>query len=522
MKSIITFALSAALVLLPPASRAGDLRLALSSSPSAIDPQFHNLGANLNIAQNMFDPLVRMDADGHLVPALADRWTLIDDRTWEFHLRSGVTFHSGARLTADDVVFSLGRPATLLKSPAGFGMYTRAITAKLVVDDSTLRLTTNGPYPLLLSDLSTIFILNKAATEGLTTEDFNSGKGVDGTGAYRFVAFQHDDRVEMVRNDHAWSGVPIWDHVTIRFIPNSATRLAALLSGDVDAIEGVPTTDLAAVKQNPNLVFAQKISARLVYLYVDSGRDETPQVTAKDGSRLPKNPLADERVRRALSLAINRAAIAGSLMSGLAYPSGNVVPETFFGFDPSLPVPAYDPDEARKLLTESGYPDGFAITINGPNDRFVNDAQIVQAIAQMLTRIGIATKVETTPMATYAPRGAKGEYSFGMIGFAAQTGESSAFLRAIIACQDPQAGGGLYNWSHYCNHQVDADLIQALRTVDDAARLQLLRAATHLAMTTEAIIPLHFQASTWASRAGIAIEPRTDERTIAASFRPVP
>jgi peptide/nickel transport system substrate-binding protein len=518
-KAIITIALALAL---PATLQAADLRLALSSSPSAMDPQFHNLGANLSIAQNMFDPLVRMDADSHLQPGLADSWKLIDDHTWEFHLRPGVTFHSGARLTAEDVVFSLDRPVTLVNSPAGFGMYTRAITGKTVVDDSTLRLTTNGPYPLLLSDLTTIFILHKAAAEGLATEDFAHGKGMDGTGAYRFVAFQHDDRVELVRNDHAWSGTPGWDHVTIRFITNGATRLAALLSGDVDAIEGVPTNDLATVKENPKLVFAQKTSARLVYLYVDSGREDTPQVSAKDGSRLPKNPLADERVRRALSLAINRAAIAGSLMSGLAYPSGNVVPETYFGYDPSLPVPPYDPDEARKLLAEAGYPDGFAITINGPNDRLVNDAQIVQAVAQMLTRIGIATKVETTPMATYAPRGAKGEFSFGLIGFGSQTGEASAFLRAIVACQDPKAGGGLYNWSHYCNHQVDDDLTQALHTVDDGARLQLLRQATHLAMTTEAIIPLHFQASTWAARAGIAIEPRTDERTVAASFRVVP
>jgi len=131
----------------------------------------------------------------------------------------------------------------------------------------------------------------------------------------------------------------------------------------VDAIEGVPSSDLASVRQNPALVFAQKVSARLVYLYLDSGREDTPQVTARDGSKLPKNPLADERVRRALSRAINRAAIAGGLMAGLGYPTGNVVPETFFGYDPSLPVPPYDPEAARKLLTEAGYPDGVAITI---------------------------------------------------------------------------------------------------------------------------------------------------------------
>lgn len=522
MQAVIRMALAAALTLPSATVWAADLRLALSGSPSAMDPQFHNLGVNLSVAENMFDTLVRMDADSRLQPGLADSWKLIDDHTWEFHLRPGVRFHDGAKLTAEDVIFSLGRPATLLNSPAGFAMYTRAIVSKTAIGDDTLRLTTNGPYPLLLSDLTTTLILRKAVAEGLTTEDFAHGKGMDGTGPYRFVSYSHDDRVELARNDDGWTGKPAWDRVTIRFIPNNAARLAALLSGDVDAIEGVPPSDLASVRQNASLVFAQKVSARLVYLYVDSGREDTPQVRAKDGAKLAKNPLADERVRRALSMAINRAAIAGPLMAGLGYPTGNVVPETFFGYDPSLPVPPYDPEAARKLLAEAGWPDGFALTINGPNDRLVNDAQLVQAVAQMLTRIGIATSVETSPMATYAPRGAKGEFSFGLIGFAAQTGEASAFLRAIIACQDPKAGGGLYNWSHYCNHLVDEPLARALGTVDDAARLSLLRQATHLAMTDEAIIPLHFQASTWAARAGLAIEPRTDERTLAASFRPAP
>jgi peptide/nickel transport system substrate-binding protein len=326
--------------------------------------------------------------------------------------------------------------------------------------------------------------------------------------------------VELARNPAPWGEPADWDRVTIRFIPNNATRLATLLSGDVDGIEGVPTSDLDAVKQNPKLVFAQKVSGRLVYFYVDGGRPDTPQVAAKDGSKLAKNPLSDERVRRALSLAINRPAIAERVMAGLGYPTGNLVPETLFGHDPTIPVPAFDPDAAKRLLAEAGWPDGFQLTIAGPNDRLVNDAQIVQAVGQMLSRIGIAAKVETLPMSAYAPRGAKGEYSFGLIGFGSSTGESSAILRAIIACTDPKTGGGLYNWSFYCNRQVDDFLGRALTTVDDAARAELLRKAAHLAIDTGAIIPLHFQATTWAARQGIRIVPRTDERTVAAGFRP--
>jgi peptide/nickel transport system substrate-binding protein len=509
-----------ALLLLAAPARAGDLKLALSSSPSAMDPHFHNFAANLNVSQNIFDTLVRMDAESRLQPGLAASWKLIDDHTWEFALRPDARFQDGSPLTAEDVIWSLDRPATLVNSPAGFAMYTRGITSKSAPDAHTLRLTTNGPYPLLLSDLSTIFIVSRHATEGLTTEDFARGRGMIGTGPYRFVSFARDDRVELARNPQAWSGPPDWDHVTIRFIPNNATRLASLLSGDVDAIEGVPTTDLAAVKANPKLVFAQKVSGRLVYFYVDSGRPDTPLVSAKDGSRLPKNPLADARVRRALSLAINRPALADRVMAGLGYSTANLVPETLFGYDPTLQPPAFDPEGAKKLLAEAGYPDGFAITINGPNDRLVNDSQIVQAVAQMYARIGIAAKVDTLPMAAYAGRGAKGEFSFGLIGFGSQTGESSSILRAIITCQDPKSGGGLYNWSHYCNPAVDGLVAKALTTVDDPARLALLQRAAHLAIDDEAIIPLHFQATTWAARQGIAIEARTDERTVAASFRP--
>ena len=165
------FLLAVAASLLPFAAGAADLRLALSSSPSAMDPQFHNLGANQSISQNMFDALVRMDPDSRIIPGLAESWTRVNDTTWDFHLRDA-TFHNGAKLTVDDVIFSLERPPTLVNSPAGFGIYVKSIVSKTKIDDHTLRITTNGPYPLLLSDLSLIFILNKKEAEGLATEDF--------------------------------------------------------------------------------------------------------------------------------------------------------------------------------------------------------------------------------------------------------------------------------------------------------------------------------------------------------------
>lgn len=518
MRRSIPYILAAATLFAAPA-QAADLKLALSSSPSSMDPQFHNLAANQNVSQNMFDALVRMDPDSRIIPGLAESWTRVNDTTWDFHLRDA-TFHNGAKVTADDVIFSLGRPPTLVNSPAGFGIYVKSIVSKTAIDDRTVRIVTSGPYPLLLSDLAIIFILNKKEAEGLATEDFNRGKGMIGTGPYRFQSYLRDDRVELAPFPQTWQPKPLWDHVTIRFIPNGAARLSGLLAGDVDAIEGVPTNDLANVKANPKLVFAQKISSRLIYMYIDSGRDDTPQVTAKDGSKLPHNPMMDVRVRRAMSMAINRPAIAERVLAGLGYPTANLVPEPLVGNDPTLAVMPYDPDGAKKLLAEAGYPDGFSIVINGPNDRFVNDAQIIQAIAQMYARIGITARVDTLPMAAYAPRGAKGEFSFGLIGFGSQTGESSSTLRAIIACQDAKTGGGLYNWSFYCNREVDAFVAQALITADDGARTVLLQKAAHLAIDTGAILPLHFQATTWAARPGIGIIPRTDERTFAAGFTP--
>ena len=180
-------------------THAADLRIALSSAPSAMDPHFHNLGANLNVAANIFDTLVRMDADSKIEPGLAESWKLLDERTWEFKLRAGATFHDGSPLTADDVIFSLDRPTTLVNSPAGFAIYTKAIAAKSAPDAHTLRITTTTPYPLLLSDLSTIAILNRKAAEGVPTEDFARGRGMIGTGPYQFVSFLRDDRVELAR-----------------------------------------------------------------------------------------------------------------------------------------------------------------------------------------------------------------------------------------------------------------------------------------------------------------------------------
>ncbi|MNS66902.1 Periplasmic dipeptide transport protein precursor [compost metagenome] len=501
-------------------AQAADLKIAMSSPPTSMDPHFYNLFSNINVSEHVFDSLVKLDPDSRIIPGLAESWKLVNNLTWEFKIRKGVKWHDGTELTTEDVVWSLDRPATILNSPGKFDVYTKAIINKKVIDKYTIQLTTNQPYPLMLNDLTSIFMVQKKATQGLTSDDFAQGKGMVGTGPFKFVSYARDDRVELVKNPDYWGPKPAWDKVTLRFIPNPATRLAALLSGDVQAIENVPTPDLPKVRQDPKLSFFSKISHRVIYLYFDAKRDKSPYVTTKDGQPMDKNPLKDARVRNAISMAINRQGIKDRLMEGLSEPTNNLVPPTLFGYNPALKTVKYDPEGAKKLLAEAGYPNGFGVTLHTPNNRYVNDEKIAQTIAQNLTRIGIATKVEGMPMATYSSKGIKHEWSFGLLGWGAQTGEVSSPLRALLACEDSKKGFGTTNWGEYCNPKMDVVLEKALSTVDDNERSKLLQEATAIAINDGGIIPIHQQVTTWATQKGIVYVPRTDERTYAHNFKP--
>jgi peptide/nickel transport system substrate-binding protein len=514
-------AVAAALTSLSPSAFAQEFKLALSSPPTSMDPHFYNLFPNLNVSDHIFETLVKMDPDSRVVPALAESWTLVNNLTWEFKIRKGAKFHDGSDVTAEDVAWSMDRPATIVGSPGKFDVYTKAIINKKIIDASTIRFTTKEPYPLMLADLTSVYIVSKKATTGIASDDFSSGKGMVGSGPYKFVRFQRDDRVELERND-AFNGgsKPAWSKVTLRFIPNGATRLAALLAGDVQAIDNVPTPDLAKVRSDSSLSLSSKISHRLIYLYADTAREKSPFVTDKDGKPLDKNPLMDPRVRQALSMAINREAIKDRVMEGLSEPTNNLVPKTLFGNNPNLKTVKFDPEGAKKLLATAGYPNGFGVTLHTPNNRYVNDEKIAQTIAQMYARIGVATKVEGMPMSVYSARGAKQEYSLGLLGWGAQTGEVSSPLRALLACDNSALGFGSSNWLKYCNPKMDDLLKKAVNTVDDKTRLQLLQDATAIAITDGGLIPIHQQVTTWASKKGFAYIPRTDERTHAYGFIP--
>jgi peptide/nickel transport system substrate-binding protein len=510
----------AALALSINAGLAAELSIALGADVTSIDPHFHNLTPNNNVGGHIFEPLVTKDARGKLTPGLAESWRTVDDLTWEFRLRKGVKFHDGSEFSAADVAFTLDRVPTVPNSPSPFTTYSKQITEKVIVDPHTIRLKTAMPYPLMPNDMGTILIVSGKAAKGASTDDFNSGKAAIGTGPFKFVRWQKGDRIELARHDAYWGPKPAWDKVTFRIITSDPTRVAALMAGDVRAIDNVPTADLARVSKDPGLSLYRVVSHRVMYLHLDSSRDKSPFVTDKAGRPLERNPLKDVRVRRALSRAINRQALVDRVMEGAARPTGQLMPEGMFGYTPALKPEPYDPDGAKKLLAEAGYPNGFGLTLHGPNNRYVNDEQIAQAIAQMLTRVGVATRVETMPSSVYFSRANKLEFSLILVGWGSDTAEASSPLKALLATYSKEKGMGQANRGRYSNPKVDAALEQALATVDDARREKLLQQATEIAMTDLGIIPLYHQENLWATRKGVGYAPRADERTFAHEFRP--
>ena len=516
--------LGCALMALPAAlaqgAQAEPLSMGVSAAPASIDPHFYTLTPNIMLSHHMFDTLTRRDANSRVEPALAESWRLVDDTTWEFKLRQGVKFHDGSDFTAEDVAATLRRVPTV-QSASSFAVYTRSIADVEVVDAHTIRLKTSSPYPLLPNDLAQIFIISRGIGDNVPSSEFNSGRAVIGTGPFRFVSYDPNNRVEMTRNDAYWGTKPHWDRVNYRIITNSGARVAALLSGDVALIDNVPTADVARMRGDNRVALAEGNSVRLIFLGLDTFRDvDTPDVRGPNGEALPKNPLQDRRVREALSIAINRPAIVQRVMENVALAANQFMPPGAFGYNPAIPEIRFDPERAKRLLAEAGYPNGLSITLRGPNDRYINDSQIIQVVAQMWTRIGVKTQVEAAPLATLISRLNRFEASAYLLGWSNSTGEPSTSLRAVMGTRNPSASMGLANYGRYSNPRMDAIAAEGMRTLDDAAREKLLQQAMQVAMEDVAVIPLHTQKNVWATRRGLVYEPRVDEQTLATSVSP--
>jgi peptide/nickel transport system substrate-binding protein len=515
MKKLGTFVTALAAVFLVGQVSAAELKVGLALEPSSIDPHYHNLTPNNSFARHIFDRLAHTDEKQRLEPGLAVSWKPLDDTTWEFKLREGVKWHDGSPFTADDVLFTFERAPNVEASPSSFALYTKGKTLTKV-DDHTIHIKTERPHPLMPNDVATINIISKKNGEGAKTEDYNSGKAAIGTGPYKLVEWVPGDRLVIEKNPDYWGDKATFDKVVMKPIKSGPARVAALLAGDVEFIDLVPTADIAGLETDANVVLSSGVSNRVIYLHLDHDRDASPFVTGTDG----KNPLKDLRVRKAISKAINRPAIVEKVMENVAIPAGQLLPEGFFGVSGNLPPETYDPAAAKQLLADAGWGGGFGLTIHGPNDRYINDAKIAQAIGQMLTRVGIDTKVETMPKSVYFRRASRGgpdktpEFSFILVGWGSGTGEASSPLKSLLHTYDKSRGFGSSNRGRYSNPEVDKLVEDALATVDDAAREKMLQKATELAIGDLGIIPLHYQVNTWATRPGLAYIPRTDESTV--------
>jgi peptide/nickel transport system substrate-binding protein len=503
---------------------AQDLRIGTSSEPSAMDPHFHNTTPNKAVARIIFEPLVFQDERQQLQPGLAESWRAINDVTWEFTLRKGVTFHDGSPFTADDVVFTFARAPDVPRSPSSFAGFIAGKTVEKL-DDHTLLIRTATPQPLTPVDLSTFGIVSVRAAKDAATQDFNSGKAAIGTGPYRLLSFTPGEAVRLERFDGHWREKPHWRSVTLRPIRSDPARVATLLAGGVDVIEQPPTSDLKGLRANGRVTVVSSVSNRVFYLAMDQFREESPFIRGKAGESI-RNPFLDRRVRQAVSKAINRQALVERIADGEGQPAGQYMHESFYGTDPKLRPEAFDPSGARTLLADAGYPNGFRLTIHGPNGRYPNDTKIVEAVAQMLTRVGVETSVETLPPANFFSRGSTGgpgqtpEFSMIMAGWGAAGGENSDPLKNLIASFDRLKGLGSSNRGRYANKLFDDRLARALATLDDGARASALAEATAAAVWDAAVIPLYFPLNSWTLRAGLTMTARSDEFTLPWEIRP--
>ena len=438
-KSTLLCAVSLAAVLASPAV-AQELTIGLSAEPSALDPHYHNLGPNNAMRRHTFESLLLQDENQRLHPGLAVSYKPLDDTTWEFKLREGVKFHDGSPFTAKDVIYTVCRIPNVENSPSSFTVYTKGIADMEARDDHTLIVTTDGPFPLLPVEVSAWGVISSQANgvtgdigfspDGCTgtgdypkTEAFNDGSAAIGTGAYKLKEYTRGEKIVFERNEDYWGDKADWATVTFRPITSDGPRVAALLAGDVDMIDKPPLQDLERIKSEGFQV-AQGLSNRVIYLHLDHEAEPSPGITGTD-----KNPFKDVRVRQAVSMAINREAIVDRIMGGVAVPAGELLPPGMFGSTPGAEPTAYDPEGAKKLLAEAGFPDGFGLTIGSPNDRYINDAQVAQAVAQMFSRIGIDTQVDAVTASTFFARRNKYEFSMYLAGWGSATCRKPASWR---------------------------------------------------------------------------------------------
>jgi peptide/nickel transport system substrate-binding protein len=527
IRPLFATALLAASTLVAPAlaapALAAEARIGVQTETSSIDPHYAVVGANQAIARQIFEGLLGTDEAMRPAPGLAASWRPIggggDDEGWEFKLRPGAQFSDGTPVTAEDVRFSLERMPKVPGSPAPFIRLSGITRAIEVVAPDTIRILTRGFTPAVPLYAVQAWIVSARAARDASPADFNAGRAALGSGPWRFVEWRPGERLVLERVHEG----PAFERATFRPIGSAAARVSALLAGDVDLIDAVPPSDVDLLRANPKVKLWNAASARFIYIAFDQEHAASAQVRGNDGKPLATNPLKDARVRRALSLAVNRALIVERILHGAGRAAGQMVPEGFVGYDPAIGVPGFDPAAARRLLAEAGYPQGFHITLTSPNNRYVEDAPTAQAVAQMWSRVGVITEVEVMPSNAFFARSAKGEFSSFLIGFGASVGDGYAGMAQVLHSYDPAHGLGGLNRTRFADPAVDAALELSERERDPVARAAALGEAARVGLERDvALLALHFPDNVWATRAGFAYTPAMEEATLAALLRPAP
>ena len=474
------------------------VRIANQGDALSMDPHSLNETLQLSVTGNVYEPLVGRNKDLSLTPMLATSWKQTSPTVWRFELRKGVQFHDGTPFTADDVVFSLARTQV---EGSDMKSYTNDFKEVRKIDSHTVEIETKTPFPILPDVLSLVYIMSKKWCEtNQATVPVDRRKGVEntasfkanGTGPFRVRERQPNVRTVFTRNGSYWGKIE--GNVTeVVFTPigNDATRVAALLSGEVDVMEPVPVQDIDRVNRSANTRAVTGPELRTIFLGMDQKRDELLYSNVKG-----KNPFKDKRVRQAFYQAIDIKGIKKTVMRGASNPSAQLVGPGINGFQPEMKRLPYDVEAAKKLMAEAGYPNGFEVSMNCPNDRYVNDGRICQTVAANLSRINVKINLQAETKGTYFPKVLRRDTSFYMLGWTPATYDAHNAMNAIMRCVDDK-GAGQFNLGAYCNPKVDELTLKVQAETDKNKRNAYIKEAFDLHAADVGHIPLHQQALAW-------------------------
>jgi len=490
------------------------LRVSNVGDVQSMDPHSLNETLQLSFTASVYEALIGRDKKMALTPLLATKWTQTTPTVWRFDLRKGVKFHDGSPFTADDVVFSFKRAAGDGSDMKG---YTSTFKEVRRIDDHTVEVETVTPYPILPDVLSNVAILSKKWCEDNKAQTpVDRRKGIEntasfkanGTGPFRLKERQPSVRTVLVRNFSYWDKVESnLDEVVFTPIGNDATRVAALLSGETDVMEPVPLQDIERIRGSGGYTVLTGPEFRTIFLGMDQKRDELLFSSVKG-----KNPFKDKRVRQAFYQAIDIEAIKARVMRGAATPTALMIGPGVRGFQPDMNkrLP-YDPEASKKLLADAGYSTGLEVSLNCPNDRYVNDAAICQAVAANLARVGVKINLQTETKVSYFPKILRRDTSFYLLGWTPSTGDAHDPLTALMATPNDK-GQGQFNLGSYSNPKLDELTLKIQSETDDKKRNEMIREAFKIHQDDIGHIPLHQQALAWAHSSRVSLVQLPDNR----------